>query len=477
MGKILKLCLQTALKFMVKYLSATLISFVLLNALLFSAGCANIIPPAGGPMDTLPPVLVSALPKDSTTNFSGNKIILNFDEYIDLQNTFENVLISPVPRSTPTINSNFKSVSIKLKDSLEPNTTYTINFGNSLRDINESNIAKNFTYVFSTGSSIDTNTIRGKVIMAETGRVDSTLIVVLHRNHTDSAVSLEKPRYYARVDGNGMFQFVNLPVSKFSIYAIPNNYSKLYEDSTKPFAFADSLADSKNVNPVILYAYSRPKKDTIDKSKAADKSKESKQVKMQVNMGGNKQDILQDLSMVFNRKIQILDSSKIRLTDTNYIPFKGYSLITDTIKNTIAVKINWTPGQFYKLIIDSNAVADLAGNHLSRNDTINFSAKKTDEYGSLKIRFTNIDLTRNPVLQIVQNDQIIESVVVKDKEVSKKLFVPGEYDLRILYDTNKNGIWDAGKFFGQKQQPEIVVPINTKLNIRANWDNEKNITL
>ena len=123
--------------------------------MVLASSCANIIPPSGGAMDTLPPVLISALPRDSATNFTGNRITLNFDEYIDLQNTFENVLVSPLPKNAPLINNSFRTVTIKIKDTLEPNTTYSINFGNAIRDINENNIAKNFTYVFSTGNTID----------------------------------------------------------------------------------------------------------------------------------------------------------------------------------------------------------------------------------------------------------------------------------------------------------------------------------
>jgi hypothetical protein len=77
----------------------------------------------------------------------------------------------------------------------------------------------------------------------------------------------------------------------------------------------------------------------------------------------------------------------------------------------------------------------------------------------------------------VQNDKIIESTPLAGTEWSRKLFNPGEYDLRILFDDNKNGVWDQGRFFGVKRQPEIVITLNTKLSIRANWDNEKDITL
>jgi hypothetical protein len=122
-------------------------------------------------------------------------------------------------------------------------------------------------------------------------------------------------------------------------------------------------------------------------------------------------------------------------------------------------------------------MADSAGTTLRKNDTIRFFAKKVEDYGAVRLRFKNLDLAKNPVLQIVQNDKIIESTPLAGTEWSRKLFNPGEYDLRILFDDNKNGVWDQGRFFGVKRQPEIVITLNTKLSIRANWDNEKDITL
>src|SRR5438128_2049214 len=116
------------------YLFILFLSAILIIA---STGCANMIPPGGGPRDSLPPVLVEATPKDSITNFTGNRITLNFDEFVEIQNAYENVIVSPTPTNIPIINAHFRTVTIKIKDTLEPNTTYSINFGNALRDINE----------------------------------------------------------------------------------------------------------------------------------------------------------------------------------------------------------------------------------------------------------------------------------------------------------------------------------------------------
>ncbi|HUP11155.1 MAG TPA: hypothetical protein VM187_03055, partial [Niastella sp.] len=95
----------------------------------------------------------------------------------------------------------------------------------------------------------------------------------------------------------------------------------------------------------------------------------------------------------------------------------------------------------------------------------------------LRLRLINLDLSRNPVLQFITGDQVKFSRPMTNKEFYARLFAPGEYDLRILYDENKNGIWDAGTFFEKHRQPEKVLPISRKINVKAKWDNIIDITL
>jgi hypothetical protein len=114
----------------------------------FTVGCANIIPPSGGPKDSLPPVLLSASPKDSTVNFKGNRIVLNFDEYVDLEDVQNNLLFTPLFETVPQVDVKLKTITVRIRDTLEKNTTYTFNFGNAIKDINESNPFRQFTYTF-----------------------------------------------------------------------------------------------------------------------------------------------------------------------------------------------------------------------------------------------------------------------------------------------------------------------------------------
>jgi hypothetical protein len=174
---------------------------------------------------------------------------LSFDEYITLQNTNENLVISPNPKNIPLVDSKLHNITIKMRDSLEKNTTYSFNFGKAIKDVNEGNVAKELTYVFSTGNKIDSNQYNGYVFLAETGKTDSTLIVVLHNNMHDSSIQKNRPRYYAKVNGKGAFSFKYLPEGKFAVYVVPNDFSKKYDDSTKIFAFLKE--------PILINGYSR----------------------------------------------------------------------------------------------------------------------------------------------------------------------------------------------------------------------------
>ena len=441
-------------------------------------GCANMIPPSGGVRDTIPPKLITASPKDSSKQVITNKIILTFDEFVEVKEITENIVVSPLPKNNPLIEYKLKNVTIKLKDSLEANTTYSINFGKSIRDINEGNEAKNFTYVFSTGNNIDSNSLSGKIILAEDGKIDSTLIAILHRNTSDTAVYKIAPRYLARLKGDGSFTFKNLPGGQFTLYALPNDYSKKYDDSTKLFAFADSIISiNKNTSPITLYAFQEAKKKQIVSANTTNTNDRDKKLRYQVDLASGKQDILNDtFSLEFNKNLKSFDTLKMILCDTLYKKIANYFVIKDSIKSKINFIYKWQPNTQYRLLIQKDAVIDTANGMLVKNDTIKFSTKNLEDYGSIRINFNKIDTSKNLVLQIIKDNKLIESIKISEKVLTRKLFNPGEYELRILLDKNNNGIWDAGNY-KQKQQPEIVNPIKQRLGVRANWENEIDIIL
>ena len=212
-------------KFINKKLTSLIVLCLMLHILLLSS-CANIIPPSGGARDSLPPNLISALPIDSAINISPKLITLTFDEFVSLQDINNNLIVSPTLKNLPIVDNKLRNVSVKFKDSLEANTTYSLNFGNAIKDVNEGNILKNFRYVFSTGNTIDDFSYKGKVFLAEKGTIDSTLVVILHNNSSDTAIYKNRPRYYAKLNGKGGFEFSNLSGGYYSVYVLPNDFSK-----------------------------------------------------------------------------------------------------------------------------------------------------------------------------------------------------------------------------------------------------------
>ena len=382
-------------------------------------GCANVIPPSGGPRDSLAPRLVKVVPRDSSINFQDNRINFTFDEYVDLQNPFQEVLISPLPVKNPVITSKLNSVSVKLSDSLKPNTTYTIDFRNSLKDVNEGNIARNFTYTFSTGPYLDSLNFSGNVVLAATGGIDSTLLVILHSSQDDSVLLQQKPVYVTKVDGKGHFVFHHLPRQTYRVYALADQSgSYLYLSDKQLFAFADApVTISDSTAPVTLYAYSGETGASTPtpvnpqgpnrRNNAADR-----RLRFGTNLVNGTQDLLSSLLFTFEQPLKYIDSSKMRLyTDSTFKPVTDWKLVRDTGNAKKAtVQVTWRENTTYHLVLEKDFAEDTLGRQLLKGDTLDFKTRQRADYGELKIHFTGINLSQNPVLQFVlQNGTVANS--------------------------------------------------------------------
>ena len=187
------------------------------------------------------------------------------------------------------------------------------------------------------------------------------------------------------------------------------------------------------------------------------------------------QNLVSDLVLTTNRPLKVFDPQKITLSDTNYNRINSTATLDSTAKN-ITIQAKWTEGTQYLLLIDTAALADSAGMQLAKSDTIRFTTRKESDYGTLVIRFSNLDTSRHPVLQFVKSDAVIKSVPIRSAEWRDKLFEPGEYEMRVLYDDNNNGVWDPGNYLLRKQ-PEKAVTVDSRLLIKANWDNEREVKL
>lgn len=466
---------------LIKIFVSALLLLLMFSQIIVQSGCANIVPPEGGPRDSLPPVLTKSTPLNYTTNFANDRITFTFDEYVDLENYQQNLIVSPLPSNMPNVSRKLNTISIRLRDSLEPNTTYSFNFGNSIKDVNESNVLRNFTYVFSTGPYMDSLQLGGRVFDAETGSIDSTLVVMLHTTKDDSAVVSKRPRYIAKVDGNGKFLFKNLPYDTFYVYSLKDAGSYRYLSAKQVFAFADSaVITGLRTDSIILRSYIGQKEDptkpatpTRGKPAGADN-----RLKLQPNLKNGKQDLLDMFVLTFETPLRNFDSSKLYVsTDTTYIPLTGYRWELDSTRKRLSLNNVWKENTAYNIIFDKDFATDTLGRQLLKGDTLNFETSARNEYGKLSIRFRNLDLSKNPVLIFVQADGSIISFPLTTGTFARDLFPPGEYNLRILNDDNKNGVWDPGEFLGKHKQPELVKPVSRKITIRPNWDNLFEIAL
>ncbi len=454
---------------------ATIASVCCYAAMIFlSGGCAQIGMPMGGPKDSLPPVLTQASPSNHALNFKGNRISLTFDEYIQLDNPLKNVIVSPLPKKNPFIDFKLKTVSVKLFDTLKPNTTYSIQFGNTIRDLNENNPLAGFDYVFSTGSYIDSLQFAGQVTLAETGTVDSNMIVTLYSDLGDSAVYKHKPDYITRVDKEGKFLFRNLSPGSYAVFAIKDESGQyVYNNPSQLFAFADSVVHPSISGGDRIHLYGFQEEKPFAKTTTP---KETEELKYTTAVRGGAQDLLSPLEVNFNHQIKSIDTTGFYIGDTLLRRLPGQSLSIDSTRRNVFVKYNWTGSTDYDLVILKDAVTDSTGKELAKNDTLRFKTKNESDYGSLKLNFKNLEKYQNPVLQLVNEKGEVNSYPLAGNVFDKKLVVPGTYNIQILEDRNKNGKWDPGKY-SQRLQPEEVHRITQNISIRANWDNERDIIL
>ena len=221
----------------------------ILFSLIILFGCAKRGTPTGGPKDSIPPILVNASPKLNSTNFDSEEIRLTFDEWVKLDKVQDQLIISPpLEKSSYEIkplSGVTKKVFLKFLDSLVPETTYTINFGNSIQDNNENNPLTFFSYTFSTGETIDSLYIRGNTKDAFSQESDEFISLQLYRVDSlfkDSIIFKDKPTYIANTIDSTNYKFQNLKEGKYLLIAlkdVDNNY--FFDPFYDKIGFLDSL--------------------------------------------------------------------------------------------------------------------------------------------------------------------------------------------------------------------------------------------
>ena len=234
-----------------------------LMAMMVLYACAKQGYPTGGPKDEKPPVVLSTTPQNGTTNFDAKEFYILFDEYVQVKSADENILVSPPMKHKPEYSTKGRGILVKIKDTLRENTTYLFQFKEGIVDFNEGNPLKSFEYVFSTGTHIDSMTLRGRVLDAYTGQPwKEALTVVAYAERMsdtataltpngDSVVAKEQPMYMTRCDKEGHFELNHLRTGRYLLVAYEDGDKNLRLGSGEAAAFLDTLVMAQKMPPPI----------------------------------------------------------------------------------------------------------------------------------------------------------------------------------------------------------------------------------
>lgn len=508
----------------------------------------------GGLKDTLAPTLVSSVPKNFNTNFKGNVITLNFDEYVKLKNTNKQLIISPPmkyePLITPTNVSKF--IKIEIKDTLQPNTTYSFNFGQSITDNNEGNALNQFKYVFSTGPYIDSLTLGGKIKDAYNKNVDNFVSVMLYEANDklkDSTIYKEFPRYITNtLDSMRTFKFENLKAGKYLLVALKDKSSnnkfnpkddkigflkgyvtvpsdtiyelELFKEVLPLKAFKPIQASGnrlllpyegkqnfKNSKPKIVLKNNTevletivtqfPKKDSLQvwykplkaDSLSLEVSRENYNKRFTFKVKDQKKDTL-NIKAVQNGIINFrdrftlesetplvkFDKSKIRLVNKDSAAV-DFTTEYDEFDQKLYVDFKKDPEEKYNFTFLPGALTDF---YEKTNDTLSYklNTKELADYGNIVINLKNVK--RFPIIVELTNKKG-ESVLAsayseKETRIEFNLVVPDAFTVRVIYDDNKNKMYDTGSFLERRYAEEVFYS-QQEFDVRANWDVDQTVDL
>lgn len=517
--------------------------------LLLLFGCASMQTPQGGPKDTKPPKVLSMTPKNQTRNFNAKKIVIEFDEYFNLKDEFKEFSISPDQEKIPELKKRQKRLEIILKDSLEKNTTYTLNFGKSIADVNEGNVVKNLSYVFSTGPDIDSLSISGKVINSLSDEPEKEVTVFILPLERDTIFGKKRPSIYTTTDSAGMYKLSNLRKGTYKVYAIKENTGggdKIYQQISDEVGFIkEPIVIDKNLENINLQVFKelppefrvldrklnndgsisiifnqqlkRPKitvtdppavdigkyvhftknNDTakvwlndmsFDSVKVAvedqgkllqtlnftrgKKDTYTREITISDNLTGSKLNPFQQLTLTSSFPITAADPTKITLLEDS-VKRTNFELVkdsTDFLKYYI--KYPWKNKRNYDLKLGTGAFTAIF-NAKNKDLTKRFTLESQDAYTTLILNVTVPDTSKRYVVQFLneKKDVIKSFPVSKNSKITFSKYPAGKYMLRVIYDENKNGIWDTGNV-KEGYQPEKVWYLKALMDLKPNWERE-----
>lgn len=523
---------------------------LLIFVLLTICGCAAMQRPNGGPRDLTPPKIVKATPENMTRNFSAKKIEIEFDEFSKLANPYQEISISPAQEKQPQYDMDKKILRIEFKDSLAKNTTYVINFGKSVSDVNENNVLKNFTYVFSTGSHIDSLSISGQVINSTTQEREKDATVMLFPIKQDSLLfGKKKPTIFTTTDSSGNFSLNNLREDTYRIYALKEaSPDKIYNKDEELIAFLKKtitvdkdtsgikltlfkqvpekfrVAEKRfNQDGKIVLVFNRKLqkpaikvlyppaldnqklvefgrlKDTAfvymqsmdfdslslainDNNKALDTIPMAKLRKEKFERTGaftynvNRDNKLRpntDLVITANLPIGTFDKSLFVLTEDS-IAINNFNLQKDTANSRrLQLKFRFQPNSKYELALNEGAITNIYGDK-NKKAGVRFQADKPENYSVLTLQVKVPEAGKSYVIEML-NDQkalVQTDVITQSGPLVYKGVLTGKYRFRIIYDENKNGLWDSGNV-RLRAYPENIWLSDKEITVRPNWDAEE----
>ncbi len=227
------------------------------------SSCAQILAPGGGEKDKTPPKVLKYSPDSAQLNFASKKIEINFDEFISLKDVNNQLLISPPLAKAPDVTVKNKTLNIELdkNELLKSNTTYCISFGNAVQDLNEGNPVENFKYIFSTGTFIDSLSLKGKVQNGFNQTTEKGIVVMLYNDLSDSVVYKSQPDYFAKTEKDGTFQINNIKSGKYKLVAIKDaNANYKYDGESESIGFVDAPIDVSEKQNILIDLFQEPAK-------------------------------------------------------------------------------------------------------------------------------------------------------------------------------------------------------------------------
>lgn len=231
--------------------------------LILVSSCAQIVALGGGKKDDIPPRVVKYSPDSAQLNFKSRSVEITFDEYVHLQDLNNQLIVSPPMVNTPEVSLKNKKLIIDFnkKDSLKPNTTYCISFGNAIQDLNENIPLDNFRYIFSTGAYIDSLVVKGKVENAFDHKTEKGILVMLYSDLRDSVVYKKLPEYFAKTKEDGTFQINNIRNGNYKIIALKDaNANYKYDGDVESIGFVDTLVNPNEKKNIVIELFKEPAK-------------------------------------------------------------------------------------------------------------------------------------------------------------------------------------------------------------------------